>query len=202
MEGMAGKVFSGQVHPAELAGRLAREADFARFDHDTGPATANRYAVSMNPRDVHLDLGELSAVLTSEVLAHTVDEGLRLEGPLRVEVQTDETVAPGKVSVHVEVIPGEIEPWSRLIGADTTLGIGHNRTSIGRGEAVDVVIDEPTVSRRHALVWRHAGRTWIRDLGSSNGTTVDGQSVGVDPIPLVSGSVVSFGESSHRYVEN
>ena len=199
---MAERVFSGQVHPSELAGRLAREADFARFDHETGPATANRYAVSMNPRDVHVDLDELSSLLTSEVFAHTVDEGLRLEGPLSVEVRTDEAVAPGKVVVHVEVIPGPIPPWSRFVGEDVTLEVSHNRTSLGRADDMDVVIDQPSVSRRHALVWRHAGQTWIRDLGSSNGTSIDRRPVGLDPIPLVSGSMVSFGQSSYRYVEN
>ncbi len=199
---MAERVFSGQVHPSELAGRLAREADFARFDHETGPATANRYAVSMNPRDVHVDLDELSGLLTSEVFAHTVDEGLRLEGPLSVELRTDEAVSPGKVVVHVEVIPGPIPSWSRFVGENVTLEISHNRTSLGRAEDMDVVIDQPSVSRRHALVWRHAGQTWIRDLGSSNGTSIDGRPVGLDPIPLVSGSMVSFGQSSYRYVEN
>ena len=46
---------------------------------------------------------------------------------------------------------------------------------IGRDPGCDVVLDDPLASRRHAQVERNeAGQLQIRDLGSSNGTFVDG----------------------------
>lgn len=51
---------------------------------------------------------------------------------------------------------------------------------IGRSAEADVMLDSPGASRRHALVERDAnGRWWIRDLGSRNGTLVNGVPVQV-----------------------
>jgi pSer/pThr/pTyr-binding forkhead associated (FHA) protein len=51
------------------------------------------------------------------------------------------------------------------------------------------------------LIWRSDGKAWIRDLGSSNGTTVDGTTVGDRPVPLGSGSVVSLAGHRYRFIE-
>lgn len=47
-------------------------------------------------------------------------------------------------------------------------------TVIGRGHAADVVILDPEVSKSHALIRSHRGRTWVEDLESTNGTYLDG----------------------------
>jgi pSer/pThr/pTyr-binding forkhead associated (FHA) protein len=51
------------------------------------------------------------------------------------------------------------------------------------------------------LIWRSEGKAWIRDLGSSNGTTVDGMPIGDRPVALSSGSVVSFADHRYRFIE-
>ena len=48
--------------------------------------------------------------------------------------------------------------------------------SVGRGADNDVVIDHPTVSRHHAVIERIAGEYFLTDLGSRNGTRVNGRS--------------------------
>jgi pSer/pThr/pTyr-binding forkhead associated (FHA) protein len=45
---------------------------------------------------------------------------------------------------------------------------------IGRDPAADIAIDDPSMSRRHALIFRRRGRFHLRDLGSSNGSYLDG----------------------------
>jgi pSer/pThr/pTyr-binding forkhead associated (FHA) protein len=47
---------------------------------------------------------------------------------------------------------------------------------LGRGTDVDLRIDDPGVSRQHAEI-RSADATTILDLGSTNGTIIDGRSV-------------------------
>src|SRR5689334_17668828 len=46
---------------------------------------------------------------------------------------------------------------------------------IGRAPDVHIVVDEPRVSRRHAIVTRRAGELTVRDAGSSNATAVNGR---------------------------
>jgi hypothetical protein len=49
----------------------------------------------------------------------------------------------------------------------------------GRSDEANLVIREDTVSRKHARFYFARGRTWVRDLGSKNGTRVNGESVNV-----------------------
>jgi pSer/pThr/pTyr-binding forkhead associated (FHA) protein len=45
---------------------------------------------------------------------------------------------------------------------------------IGRGRSADVVIAEPTISRAHAAVGFDSDGFFVQDLGSTNGTLVNG----------------------------
>jgi pSer/pThr/pTyr-binding forkhead associated (FHA) protein len=46
---------------------------------------------------------------------------------------------------------------------------------IGRGRGADVVIAEPTMSRAHAAIGFDGERFFVQDLGSTNGTRVNGE---------------------------
>jgi serine/threonine protein kinase len=48
------------------------------------------------------------------------------------------------------------------------------RVVIGRGEECDLVIPDGSVSKKHAVIERFGGFWWVVDLGSTNGTDVDG----------------------------
>lgn len=51
-----------------------------------------------------------------------------------------------------------------------------DRLVIGRSPRVEIVLEDDAVSRRHAELERDAdGHWWVTDLGSINGTRVDGQ---------------------------
>jgi pSer/pThr/pTyr-binding forkhead associated (FHA) protein len=63
---------------------------------------------------------------------------------------------------------------------------------IGRADDNDVVLRDPRVSRRHAELVRSEHHFELRDLGSRNGTFVNGQSV-VEPIEVASGDRLTFG---------
>jgi pSer/pThr/pTyr-binding forkhead associated (FHA) protein len=46
---------------------------------------------------------------------------------------------------------------------------------IGRGRSADLVLSEPTISRAHAAIGFEEGEFFVQDLGSTNGTGVNGQ---------------------------
>jgi pSer/pThr/pTyr-binding forkhead associated (FHA) protein len=66
------------------------------------------------------------------------------------------------------------------------------RAVIGRDPDCDIRLSSRSVSRRHALVEKTPNGWIVRDLGSANGTRVNGARV--TEAPLVSGAAVMFGE--------
>jgi pSer/pThr/pTyr-binding forkhead associated (FHA) protein len=65
--------------------------------------------------------------------------------------------------------------------------------NVGRGDYNDLVIPEPSVSASHAKLQRREGIWVIADLGSTNGTFVDGERI-TDETPLGPGATIRFGE--------
>ena len=66
---------------------------------------------------------------------------------------------------------------------------------IGRDKAADVHVDNKALSRRHARVTVSSDRYYIEDLGSSNGTFVEGERLGRDRTPLVDGARIALSPS-------
>lgn len=79
----------------------------------------------------------------------------------------------------------------------TLPGGGCDRLVVGRGSRCDCTLPEDTVSRRHALLLRRPGGWTIEDLGSLNGTRLNGWPVAI-PTQVRSGDVLSFGGASYR----
>jgi hypothetical protein len=70
------------------------------------------------------------------------------------------------------------------------------RALLGRDEkSCDLWVHDPSVSRRHAEVFFDRGNAFIRDLGSSNGTWVNGAPLGPHPMQLAPGQVVYIGHT-------
>lgn len=201
IEGVAGRVFSGRLHPSELAGKLAREADFARFTHETGPATANLFIIGVHPRDLTVDASELEQMLAEEMTAYTTEEGLRLEGPVQVRIETSSNASPGRATCLVEVQPGPPVVWAKLTSQGETLEIGRNRVFLGRSPDSDVVVPHDDVSRRQALIYRERGQSFVRDLSSANGTKVDGTRLGQEATPISHGSLLDLASRRYRFTE-
>jgi len=68
---------------------------------------------------------------------------------------------------------------------------------IGRSKECDVAVDDASVSRRHAEVRAGPDGYWIVDLGSTNGTEVNGKRV--DRVRLEPGDVVTLGQTVLRF---
>src|SRR5512146_2999970 len=77
----------------------------------------------------------------------------------------------------------------------------HASLIVGRAPASDIPVIDPTISRRHAEIALDEGghAIVVRDLGSSNGTFVNGTRV--ESAPLAPGDIVAFGKVSFRIQE-
>jgi class 3 adenylate cyclase len=73
------------------------------------------------------------------------------------------------------------------------------RLTLGRGDEAGLVIDDPEISRAHAVVGSTANGLEIQDLGSLNGTWVNGERIS-GPTLLVPGDVVKIGATRIQVV--
>ncbi|MBM4022746.1 MAG: FHA domain-containing protein [Planctomycetes bacterium] len=123
----------------------------------------------------------------------TFVNGIRLMGTLVVSPTDRITLGSS------EPLPWPAPP-AAPIGTTTTattlpLPAGRRPLVIGRSAGCDVVLDQPMVSGRHAIL-ETDGEGWrIRDLGSTNGTFVDGRRID-GPQRVAAGAVIGLG--SHR----
>jgi len=88
-------------------------------------------------------------------------------------------------------------PYLRLEDTGQVFELRGDITTVGRGDGVDVHLEEPSVSRLHAELVRRGPHVYVTDLGlSSNGTRVNGRPIGRRV--LVDGDVLSFGAARVR----
>lgn len=93
---------------------------------------------------------------------------------------------------------------SLMLGLDDGLVVPLGRESpegalvLGRGEEAEVRLLDGSVSSKHARVrwdgWKR--EAWISDLGSTNGTLINGQSIGAQEVLLIESNVVSLGDET------
>lgn len=87
---------------------------------------------------------------------------------------------------------------ARLVVVAPSSWAGHTftvqgETTIGRGAGCAVALDDSHVSKLHARVFPHEGSWLVEDLGSTNGTVLDGEPIS-GPTPIAVGGRISIGE--------
>ncbi len=83
-------------------------------------------------------------------------------------------------------------------GTTETVSLSRLRTTIGRSARSDLCIPDAFASRLHAEVRQEGDSYWISDLGSANGTKLNGSLLSV-PIPLHQGGEIQIGETKIRF---
>jgi pSer/pThr/pTyr-binding forkhead associated (FHA) protein len=109
-------------------------------------------------------------------------------------------MAPGEASV-AEAGPVVNKAFDLLLEPESHPALGairidENLFAIGRGEAPFASYDADIIaqlSRRHARIFIEDGAAYAADLGSKNGTTVNGVALREQPVRLNSGDVIGFG---------
>jgi pSer/pThr/pTyr-binding forkhead associated (FHA) protein len=73
--------------------------------------------------------------------------------------------------------------------------LSESSVTVGRDPMTDIVLRDPEVSRQHARLTRTDEGYQIQDLGSTNGTFVEGQRLAGDLVPLRPGTVITMGSN-------
>jgi hypothetical protein len=199
VDGATAAVFRGRMHPVDMAEHLVRQVDFMQEDGLAGPGIPNSLVFRVNPADIDdaIDCSRLAGELAGAVEATAAERGWKLNGPVTVAVTPDPSVPRGLCDCEGETRRGPLSPWARLVASDParSLEVRDNRNVLGRAVDCDIVLSVPEVSRHHALIVRRAGQVLLSDLGSANGSAVNGVLVGKEPEVIVAGDRLRFGET-------
>lgn len=201
---MFARAFRSGLQPVELGRKLIREMDASRTLDVRGRTLApNRFVIRVSVED-HERFAQVRQSLTNELMAtvrdHAKAEGLSFLGRVTVELEPDPGLKVGVFRVHPsydERIPVD-DPDAWLEGPD-----GHHHmlkggvSTIGRLSDSDIVIDDQNVSRRHAELHAVGDSYELVDLGSTNGSKVNGQRI--ERRQLADGDQVTFGAVSLRF---
>ncbi|MBE1514940.1 FhaA domain-containing protein [Nesterenkonia halotolerans] len=84
---------------------------------------------------------------------------------------------------------------------ERTYPLRPDSTVIGRSTSADVTVPDTGVSRKHVELFRTAGNWYARDLGSTNGSYVDGEQLTGDhsKVQLTDGALISLGNARLRF---
>ncbi len=202
-DGASASVFRGTMHPIAIATRLVRQLEFLAIESPAGIQVPNDLVVAMNAGDLDasIDRGALVTELEHAITQTSIERSWRLTGRVSVHIRTDGSTPRGIVECTGAFLATPLEPWAQLIADDgsAVLPIAYNRTLIGRELDCDVRIANQEVSRYHAVLFRDADRAYLSDLGSSNGSFVNGQRASGEPLPVVAGDNVLLGDLSFTY---
>ena len=181
------KTFRSGIQPVEIASALRREADtkaaVVSRDRIIAP---NSYVVRLSPDDAERMQG-LGGALTDELHtllnAHAKSQGYSFSGPLAIALEADGDVTTGTVRVSSGTVEGRVS-WQAVVDVDGRRHpLTRARTVIGRGSDADITIADAGSSRRHVEILWDGERAMMRDLGSTNGTKVNGQKVREAALP-------------------
>jgi hypothetical protein len=199
VEGTLAKPFRSNLQPIEIGRRLTREMDLHRRVGVHGIIAPNSFTITLAPPDVDRFanfIDALSRELADAAREHARIEGYAFVGPVDVQIYEGTRLKAGRFVVTADVIEGREEgPYAELVLPDgTRVVIGEDPVVLGRLPECDVVLDDPNVSRRHAELRRVGETVVVTDLGSTNGTRVNGAPVREQP--LASGDEITVGSTT------
>jgi len=206
VNGAFAKAFKSELQPVEIAASLQNEMDSrAAVVSRARTVVPNVYTVRVSPEDYER-LSVYDETLVGEFAVMIRDYAQQQQysflGSVTVSMQPAEDRPQGTVEIVSEArVDHDVAPASgppagsapRLESTKGTYQLNRAVTRIGRGMDADIRIDDPGVSRHHAEV-RVGADVILRDLGSTNGTYINGTLVAEQP--LRDGAVITIGSTN------
>lgn len=205
VEGAFAKTSKRGLQPAEIGRRLIREIEIERRVGIRGVVAPNTFRVLLSMKDYD-EFSGISATVSSEleklVTDHCTQHNYRLPGHVTVELVEDASYKPNTFAIETEFNEEE----NFRVGGFLVLPNGlkvpvdNQAVTIGRMPGSTIVIDDPKVSRQHAQIHVDRDQVLLSDLGSTNGTFVNGMRV--TRTELMGQDEILIGSSRIVYMEN
>jgi Protein of unknown function (DUF3662)/Inner membrane component of T3SS, cytoplasmic domain len=197
VNGAFAKTFKSGLQPVEITSALRRELDtkaaVVSRDRILAP---NKFSVRMAPTDFQRmsSLGPtLVDELTQLVQQHAAAQRYQFAGGISIALTEDRGLSVGMVQVDSTTVQGSVA-WTPVLDINgKRYPLVKSRTVIGRGSDADVTVDDTGTSRRHVEILWDGSRAKVRDLGSTNGSELNGSPV--QEAVLEPDSVVTIGRT-------
>ncbi|HKU34384.1 MAG TPA: DUF3662 and FHA domain-containing protein [Paenarthrobacter sp.] len=208
-----------RVEPVEIASKLRRELDNQSITISAGRTLAPNVFDVLLSNDDFARAQEWGTPLAEElcdvVIQHVRSQGYTLQGPVRISFRRNDEERAGHFEIASRTeksdagAPAAQAPRQNLPAAPArqpvrlqpVLDLGGQRYSLnaqsvvlGRSSEADILVDDTGVSRKHLEIRTQNGTTWAVDLGSTNGSYVNGHKVD-GSVELTDGSTITMGRT-------
>jgi len=183
---------------------MVREMDDHRTVHLKGRVVVpNVFDFTLSTTD-HANFAEIEDALVRELCdaarEYAREENYSFMGPVEVNLGIDPRLKAGRFNVvsRLHETEGGKPPGALVLPSGERKVLGTEAVRIGRLPESEIPLADPNVSRNHAQV-RPAGAGFeVVDLGSTNGTKVNGMTL-TGPHQLVDGDEISVGAATFRF---
>ena len=211
VNGVFSKFGSKDLQPVDLSSALEREIDAEAMpvgrDRTVAP---NEYRFKLSTPDFdHIEQWgseTLANELADNLTQYAASQHYAFVGPVVVIFEEDLDLGKGNFTLTSESVQGNAvpvttddqaanHPMLEINGSQYLLTKDH--TVVGRGSGCDIVIDDAGISRRHLEIDVTKNGVIAKDLGSTNGTYVEGHQV--PAATLLDGNTITIGRTRILY---
>ena len=203
VEGTFARVFRSSLRPVEIGRRLVREMDSGRTVGVSGRTDVpNSFLVWLSSADYE-QFDEMHSALTRELCdaarEHAREEGYAFMGPVQVDLKESDNLRTGSFAIEATMVEadGGAGAGSLLLPTGQRVPMSGSTVTIGRLQDCNIQLHDPNVSRHHAEVRPSGDGYVLADLGSTNGSRVNGMRVGQHV--LADGDEILIGNTKMRF---
>lgn len=220
VERPSARLFRTRLQPVQVLRRIERAMEADRGADGQRDLVPDAFRVRLHPQEIEA-MAEPEAVATelaSGALEFARSHRYALRSRPRVTLQPDPTLQPGEVEVDASVSAVADQGGERIDGGTRVfevpvveapeivisvsepgrstrrLAVTGAPMRIGRAPECELVLKDSRVSRRHARLHARGGVLVLTDLGSTNGTRVNGHRV--TEVVLGAGDRIQLGDTS------
>lgn len=222
VERPSARLFRTRLQPIQVLRRIERVMEAGRGADGRRGLVPDRFTVRLHPDDLAtlMPAEAVASELASGALSFARAHGYALRDRPRVTLQPDSTLRPGEAEVDAEVSPTveavisdeHADGGTRVFEvpvvrapdvvievrepgrAARRIPVSGAPIRIGRAPECELVLKDSRVSRRHARLHARDGVLVLTDLGSSNGTRVNGHRV--TELVLGAGDRIQIGDTN------
>ena len=222
VERPSARLFRTRLQPLQIMRRIERAMEAERGAGGRSGLVPDQFTVHLHPQDLAalLPAEEVATDLASGALRFARDHGYALRERPRVTLRPDPRLQPGEVEVDAALSPATeahahadgVESGTRVFEVPVVrapeitlevrepgkparrIPVAGAPIHIGRAPECELVLRDSRASRRHARLTARDGVLVLTDLGSTNGTRVNGHRI--TEVVLGAGDRVQIGATS------